>query len=215
MRVYDWNGRWLPEGTTRISRRLEVGDLVALDYRAWRVWDVRLLDVPEDQVERLEAYRPEVRDRYLPYKFAARREHGPKLENDNSARDAVFSTSNVGHRSLDIYENDRVPLCSCCQHPWPCRMLVAEAQAEQSARVMNERMGRMAPGICYGCGEVITSRQQSIGYPDGEGNVDLPGAPTPRFHARRSCADERRGYEKRRAALIPSAPTSDQEVPLW
>lgn len=212
MRMTSVQGRWLPTGTDRTSRRRPaVGDLIAFAHAAWRVMHVSDADPEPEEWKQINAYRPEHRDRYRPYRITLRREHGPKHERENSRQEIAYRCGSNFY-GWDAYETDRVPLCSCCGHPWPCRMLAAEDQAERSARVMSERMDRIMPGACYGCGEPITPRQGSMVMP--EDNVDIPGSPPPRFHTRQSCADERRDYERRRARALPDAPALDQQEQL-
>lgn len=203
MRVTHADGRWWPAGTDR-KRRLEVGDLIARYFAAWRVTHVRDDDPTEEEAAQLARLRPEYRERCRPYSVTLRREHGPKHEHENSRQEIGLRIPVATYRHWDAYSGDRVPLCSCCGHPWPCQMLVAEDVAEQSAKAMAARMARVMPGLCYGCGEVITTRQGSISMP--EGNVDIPGYPAPRFHTRRSCAGELHAYLGRRKRQLPDAP---------
>lgn len=214
MRFAHADGRWWPHGTERTDRP-KVGDLVAFRFAAWRVMHVRTNDPSDEEAARLTTLRPEYRERQLGYSLTLRREHGPACEHENSRKEIALKLPALSYYRWDAYSGDRVPLCSCCGHPWPCRMLVAEEQAERSAEILAGRMARVMPGICYGCGEVITSRQGSVSMP--EGNVDIPGYPAPRFHTRRSCAAELNAYLSRRKRALPDAPealpTTTKEQP--
>lgn len=211
MRATQMSGRWLPGGVSRTSRqRPNEGDLIAFEFAAWRVMHVNDA-IPDDEDEkRIGMYRADVRARYMPYRMTLRRERGPKHERENSRQEIAFRISSANYHGWDVYESERIPLCSCCMDPWPCRMLAAEDQAERSAQVMSERMDRIMPGACYGCGEPITPRQGSMVMP--EENIDIPGMPPPRFHTRQSCWPERDAYERRRAKALPNAePISRQQ----
>jgi hypothetical protein len=92
----------------------------------------------------------------------------------------------------DVYRDGRWPQCSCCGEPMPCR---AEVQDRQIDAAMDrvEEMSKRLPGCCWGCGNPITSRQQSVIYA-GE-NLDLPGGPDVRFHLRLDCLSAATAYE--------------------
>lgn len=201
-----FNGRWFPAGTAyRYARdRVAEGDVIAYDRRAWVVTHFRTDDFSDDEQQRAAAYRPEARDRLRPYIVSMRRLHGPKHSRENSRQEIALRVPAFTYGGFEQYDEGRVPLCSCCGHPWPCLMVDAKKDAEDQARIMEERMGRVGVGVCYGCGEPITARQESVTYP--EDNVDFPGYPPPRFHTRKKCANERRSYDKRRAALYPDKP---------
>lgn len=197
MKTIRWDGRWRPEGATHhYGRRFpEVGETVAYEYRAWEVTHFRLDDFAEDEMERARLYKPEARERLRPYRVSLRRVYGEKHHRENSRQEIALAVFAFTHWSFDTYDEGRVPLCSCCQNPWPCLVSVAKEQSEEEAKRLDKRLARAGVGICYACGEVITSRQKSAEY--GSGNVDLPGYPTPRFHLRESCRYERVGYMDR------------------
>lgn len=209
-----FNGRWFPVGTAdRWARnRVAIGDVVAYDFRAWEVTHLRVDDFGEDEEQVATRYRPDARERMRPYSVSLRRLHGPVHPRENSRQEIALRVRAFAIGGFERYDEGRVPLCSCCGHPWPCRMVEAKKDAEDQARVMDERMSRVGVGVCYGCGEPITRRQESITYP--EGNVDFPGYPPPRFHTRKKCAGARWSYDKRRAALYPDKPevTSDESA---
>lgn len=202
-----FNGRWYPVGTADRYRagRPEVGDVVAYDFRAWEVTHLRIEDFAEEEDLRANSYRPEYRDTKRPYSISLRRLYGPTHPRENSRQEIALRVRAFAFGGLERYEEGRVPLCSCCGHPWPCRMTEAKRESEGQARLLDERMKRAGVGICYSCGEPITSRQGSVTYP--EGNVDLPGYPAPRFHTRQKCYAGRASYEGRRAKAYPDAPS--------
>jgi len=194
---------WNPAGTVRQSiGRPDVGDMVAYDRGAYIVSHVADAEPSEDEAKRLAHYRLGTQAQNGPYSMTIDLVHGqhdPQRMNEFKQR--ALRVPALAHYRWRVYLEGRVPLCSCCGHPWPCLMTDAAAISKEAAELMERRMVRAQPGCCYSCGEVITQRQESIRYP--EGNVDLPGYPAPRFHTRNSCWDGRYSYEKRRAKAIP------------
>lgn len=195
MRRLHWDGRWRPEGTTtNYGRRVpEVGEIVAYDYRAWEVTHVRVDDFAEDEAERASHYRPEYRDRERPYSVSLRRIHGERHDRENSRQEIGLRIRAFTHWSLEVYQDGRVPLCSCCGNPWPC---ITSIQQEQAARELKaaERELRLMPGCCPACEEPVTSRQRSITF--GGPNVRNPLAEGPTFHLRRKCRAAAANYEE-------------------
>lgn len=188
-----WRDQWTPpyQATDRGVRELEVGMVVGFDFRAWEVTHVREHEATDDSR----------RDR----KGTFRRLHGPRHDRENKVGDVAFTWSSRAY-SLHVYRDGIVWLCSCCGHPAPCRMQVAKELSEQSAKVMDERMNRMGLGLCYGCGEVITTRQERVTFPGD--HADFPGRPGPTFHSRQKCHGERRAYAKRAGLDINGQPLS-------
>jgi hypothetical protein len=202
--------RWDPAGTKRNykSGAPSVGDLVAWDGCAYLVTHVapsELLDSePREQV-----YRD-------PYLMTIQRIHGPANEHENDMQERALRVPANAYHAWQSYEEGRVPLCSCCGHPWPCTVSEAKAMSERQAEVLNAKMDRATPGCCYSCGEVISHRQGSITYP--EPNVELLGFPAPRFHTRKSCAEGLYYYEQKRAKALPDAAPVNHRSPsgaLW
>lgn len=183
-----WRDEWTPpyQATERNSARdLEPGMVIGFDYRAWQVMHVREREVTEDSKhDRLATFR---------------RLHGPRHERENSVGDVPFSYYSRAY-GLHVYRDGIVWLCSCCGHPAPCRMQVAKELSQREAASMEQRLNRMGPGLCYGCGEVITQRQERITMPGD--HADFPGRSGPTFHTRQKCAEERWAYAKR-AGISP------------
>jgi hypothetical protein len=201
-----WRDEWTPPYQT-ISRsyratELKVGMVIGFDYRAWEVTHVK-------ERETKEGDKHDGHDRIATF----RRLHGPRHDRENRFRDVPFTYSSRAY-GLHIYRDGIVWLCSCCSHPVPCRMQVAKELSEREAATMESRLNRMGPGICYGCGEVITQRQERITMP-GE-HADFPGRSGPTFHTRQKCGEERWSYAKRAGIEFdgtPVATLASQEDP--
>lgn len=185
------NGRWIPVGTERLYRRPQPGEVIALRGRALEVVDV--------QVEGDEPRDPDPRRDRRAFRLLLRRLYGPKHRFENDRAEFGIGVAAGRYPVWDVYPERMVPLCSCCQHPWPCRNLVALDQSTRAAAQLEERLGKIGPGICFGCGEPITHRQNAIRF--YEPNVQVPGAPPPVFHARQSCSGWVASYERTRADL--------------
>jgi hypothetical protein len=97
-------------------------------------------------------------------------------------------------------ESNRWPQCSCCGEPMPCRAELRDRKVAAEAKRLDVLTSRV-PGCCWACDEPITGRQKVVEYP-GE-NLDLPGAPPPRFHMRSSCWHAATRYEERWIAVDP------------
>lgn len=197
-----WNGNWHPSGTIREygPRRPDIGDLVAYDRRAWEVTHVRVDDFTENDLKRAAAYRPQYREQMKPWSVSLRRVHGARHDRENSRQEIALRIAAFAYDGFERYDESRVPLCSCCGHPWPCILADAKRESERAAEVMDKRLSRMGPGLCYGCGEVITTRQERVTFPGD--HADFPGRGGPTFHTRRKCYGRRADYA-RRAGLTP------------
>lgn len=199
----DWRPALL---STERKRRPEVGDVVALDYRAWAIVHMSDGAMTSEEIAALERrFKPGYRDQHKPYRVTLRRLHGPVHEVENDQLEVALSIEMGAWRTWEVYPEGRVPLCSCCSHPWPCLMVTSAAAAKQQGKLLDEKMAHAQPGCCYSCGELISDRQASVVYP--EGNVELPGFPPPAFHLRKCCAGARYEYDKLRTKALPDAPT--------
>lgn len=179
---------WRPEGTSRNygPQRPEVGATVAWNRRAW---EVRRVADAEPEPEEVGTYRDERRS---PYRISLRRIHGPAHERENTAQDISLRVSSRAWAPFQTYPNGRVPLCSCCGHPWPCLEADQQAQAVKEIKAAEREM-QLMPGCCPACQEPVTSRQKSITF--GGPNVRNPLAEGPTFHLRRACRNDAARYE--------------------
>lgn len=186
---------WRPLGVSRrYSSRPSVGDVVAIDHRAWEVTHVIDAIPTAEEEARLNAYRAEYREKHLPYKVSLKRLHGPRHENENSRAEVGYRVPVGAFGAFPQYKDGRVPLCSCHGHPWPC--LEAEQQRYAEAELAKaEKALRVLPGCCPACGEVVTHRQKSITF--GGPNVSNPLAEGPTYHLRRRCRQGAAEYEEK------------------
>lgn len=169
------------QGTNTRNRKPSIGDVLAHDYSAWEILGIDPADEPRG------------------IKISIK-----KLYGRHDFNRGTLTVTGWRSTYLPIYEGSRVPLCSCCAMPFPCRESDAERIAADEMALMEKRMARAGvPGICYACGEVITTRQKSLTYPAGEGNVQLPGYPSPRFHMRDQCGNARWSYARARSRVFP------------
>jgi hypothetical protein len=170
---------WRPPILSAEPERVAVGQVIAWDYRAWEVLHVDPMTEPD----------ADGRDT----RVVLHRLHGPAHDQENDRQDIVFRVNSRWRP--EVYRDGRVWLCSCCGHPAPCRLTLAEEEARRAARVFEERLARMGPGLCYACGEVITTKQERVTFP-GE-HADFPGRGAPTFHTRKACLGERMAYARR------------------
>lgn len=197
--------KWFPAGTRAKHGRLAVGDLIAVERAAWRVMHVADAEPTQEERERVFRLKPERQAEMRPYMVTLRRAHGAEVEHENEFQECAMRVSAGAWNRWDHYDEDRVPLCSCCGHPWPCIVTDAMKESTRASEVMERKMANARPGCCYSCGEVISHRQGSMTYP--EPNVEIPGFPAPRFHTRNACHEGRYQYEKHRARALPDAPS--------
>lgn len=209
--------RWNPISTkSQLGCRPSIGDVVGIGRSAWQITNIEDLPLTAEDHVALSHYKPERRFERGPFKAHLRRIYGPAHEQENSRQEVTLTLPANNYYRWDIYPDERVPLCSCCQHPWPCLITDSIRDAAQAAELMNKKLERATPGCCYSCGEVISTRQETISYP--EPNVEIPGFPPPRFHARQSCAGGRRAYEESRKNHLPDVAaiaSDDKTPPLW
>ncbi|MDF9717371.1 hypothetical protein [Nocardioides sp. ChNu-99] len=202
---------WDPAGVDRHHqrrRRPNVGDLIAVDRRAWhvaRVDDIADTDLSPDDAATLRTYKEAFRERVRPFRILLRRAHGEPHPAENKRGEASITVPVGYHPGFPTYTSDRVPLCSCCGHPWPCLLADQEAwAAKELARA--EREMQLMPGCCPACNEPVTSRQRSITFAGP--NVKNPLAEGPTFHLRRKCRHGAAAYEELWVADEPGRPRS-------
>lgn len=193
--------KWFPDGTAHYEpgTRPAVGDVVPYGRRAWTVTHIADDDLRPEEEAYVQGYTAAWREKQRPYLISLRRLHGAAHERENSAGDLALRVS-VRGRLDRRYPNGRVPLCSCCGHPWPCLAADQERQAEKELEAAERELALM-PGCCPACGEPVTSRQRGITF---EGpNVRNPLASNPTFHLRQQCQGAAARYEDSWVAADP------------
>lgn len=193
---------WQPAHVTHFRRgRPAVGDIVALDHRAWEVTHVVDADPTPHEQERLDLYTlPTGKDGLRPYRVTLRRLHGPPHEHENDHSEIAARVAANAFDPLPKYPHGRVPLCSCCGHPWPCLESDQQHQAEKELKEAEKALA-LLPGCCPACDEPVTSRQRSITF--GGANIRNPLAEGPTFHLRRKCRHDAARYEEAWVAAEP------------
>lgn len=191
--------RWYPSGTQ--DKAPEVGNLVALWHRTWRVIEIN--DAPEvdwtdEDRAALEAIKPSYRHRRRPVHVILGAE--PEPTDPVAARNQRVSISMGGARTylLPTYPSEHWMACGRCGEPAPCR-------EEMGKRLAQQAMTRMAryemAGVCPACCEPVTARQKSLTWED---NVVVIGGPPVTYHAGRAgCRYSAADYEKAWVAADP------------
>lgn len=191
---------WRPLDAKFSLRLPEVGDLIALDFVAWRVWDVSPHPSGDGSA-----------------RIAVRHEHGPRHKNENSRGDAALTFHGPPRRtSYWKWENpEAIALCSCHGWPYPCKVMYEAKVALRHMRYMADLAAKSGAEVCQSCGERITSRQGSVTAP--EEHLILPGFGPPRFHTRRACRDGLNRYEVTRRKALQDAwrPLIPETAPLF
>lgn len=204
---------WAPRyDNHRSVANVEVGDLVAWRYGAWRVIEVRPIDdvdLTDRQREQLDeatrrapaalgaAYREWARPRHTILRHESGPlitkpgERGPKRLHDGTR---VVSLTKR-HGGLWSLVPEPYMACSCHGHIWPCEEIDQTAMAAAAAKQMDRAMATTHPGVCAACLEPITTRQKTVTFPEESRLV--PGAPGPTFHAgRAACWYAAERYER-------------------
>lgn len=154
-------GYWVPDNSQRYKSKPEAGDLVAWDFKPWRVIDIRE-GVP---------HKDNPGASYTVYRMR------PVDAGDSNKRDIHRGWTWGGPPVL----NEHYGLCIHCGELTPCRATMAERAAKEAVK----RMARYdTPGVCPECQEPVTHRQERETFP----NIVMPGGPPVTFHAgRRKC----------------------------
>lgn len=206
--IAEWRPSARGIGRPRVARH-GPGDLVGLYYATWQVVDVTPVedyDLSDDERRHMGLFKPDARESRRPYYVVLRHERGPLLVPTKRLHDGVHTLHlrlNEGG-SLPALP-DRYPVCSCHGDPWPCRDQVRDWAAEQEGVRLERLLASVAPGVCAGCLEPITHRQDKLSFP--EEHALIPGAPGPTYHAGRAeCWWSARRYEtEHRLRLDPDA----------
>ncbi len=209
--------RWDPSLDNRRERggeaRVQVGDLWAWRYSAWRVHkiivyrDVDLTDEQRAKYEKLVAATRKdgnERQRCWPYHLIVRHERGPivylpgekpwkRLRDGSNTIELSFTVWPSVYSLTRLIEPYKV--CSCHGHPWPCQEMDRQALADYRMAEFRKLEASHAAGMCASCREPISTAQKVLTFP--EPSRMLPGAPGPSYHAGRSgCWAAAEEYER-------------------
>ena len=170
--------------------RPEVGEILAVQFAAWRVLDV---ETPGIFLE------PGVRQYVI---GAAQILAGGELGKRHimTCKERVHDPAPYTPHALSIGANVSGPLfqvlkehysiCGKCGDVQPCREVFGDRQADV---LVAEFKRYEMPGICPACEEPITLRQKSIDMP----NIVNPLGGVVTFHARSRCVHAAVNYERR------------------
>jgi hypothetical protein len=196
--IYQVEG-WRPQGTWSVELgRIEIGSLIAFDYKPYRLIEVRdrAFDLWPENIQ-AEFHRMNGKD---PETWWARVQ-SMRLQPDGQAAAKGLQRLVRACYSLDVLP-EHYAVCHRCGDLPPCRETVMDRQVAEHAAVMDERMA-ILPGHCLGCGEKITGRMgvhrflgENLWRPDLGENSAV-------FHARRACYDQAYRYDEQWAKAQP------------
>lgn len=200
--------RWSPAGANCVSGPPPVGRLFADRHAVWRVASVERLPLSADDRDVwLAAGMPDLDGwRGHPYRLgvdwvAGRRPDWAPAAGDVPRGFATAPARRYRYVEWALYPvSDRWPMCSCCGEPMPCQAELQDREVRKGL-TMVEKFATRHPDACWACGEIVTRRQRAVTY-RGD-NLDLPGAPAPRFHTRASCYGDAVRYEQRWLSADP------------
>lgn len=173
---------WKPAGV-RYQPHPAVGDVFPMDHAVWVVTEV-LGTVKSAGGAELTAFR------YQP--------HPAPADTDPDRPEPLAAYAWPGHWRR--YDDGHYPVCATCQEPVPCRHVTGEKVAAEAAVDLDRHS---TAGVCPACQETVTSRQESLTYPD---NAVLMLGPPVTYHVRSACRPALMRYDARWAAVTGRAP---------
>lgn len=191
-------GEWVPAiSQTEYTRTLEVGLLVGIQRKVWRIVDVKPLS-PGNWSERaaeewVKAGSPDPWER-TPVMVLAVPVGGGKRGGITIEPWDYAPSWNVVPEHFAV--------CSQCGEPAPCAEYEGEVEAVYEMGKMAERMA-VPDGWCPGCSQPISSRQKVHWFP-GPNLLNLLAADGVAFHQRRECRWSAAEYEGRWVAADPT-----------
>lgn len=169
-------GYWSPQDCDRFEKP-QVGDVVAWDFKPWRLVGLRDDDRVKEGDREGEVYRVWVL-------------RPPHLDPTATAVTGDVHLRGVSSMYLDKIR-EHYGLCVHCQELLPCRALMAERQARREVKYMQRFE---TAGVCPACLTPVTHRMASETFP----NVVVPLGPDVTFHAGRvGCRSSLERYRER------------------
>lgn len=171
-----WRSR---QGKCLYGARPTPGQIIAYEYRPWRVLEVASIDPTTTPEERQRADREAYIITLRPAALTTLASH----------HDEDISLRVPGRYFLDVLP-EHYALCVLCQDLPPCRH---DVQNKITASAMAQFARYEQEGVCPACEEVITARQQKVAFPV---NIKIPGGPPVVFHRRQQCFWSAVGYDR-------------------
>lgn len=170
-------GRWRAHHTTGLyGKRPTPGQIIALDFTAWRVKEIR-------DVLPLDTENPQYIIEAVPL---------DRTGEEGEVHILTVTEPAGRKRSWDLLPEHYV-VCGKCGDLPPCREVWADKQAQYAA----ERLDRYDnPGFCPACQEPISLRQKTFDFP----NIVSPLGGTVTFHRRDRCFSSACRYEEQLVA---------------
>lgn len=148
------------------AENTRAGDLIAYDYRVWRVVEVRMK--PADLVK-------------------GGYDRNVVIEPLRGGKPVHLSCGRMTW--IYKYPSEHYPVCHTCGDLMPCR----EQVIEETVKAEAERMSRYEmPGVCPACREPVSQRQLRQTWPQ---NLVVPTGQPVTFHLRKRCAEEAMRYD--------------------
>lgn len=184
------NERWFPLGATRCTYLPEPGTLLAIDHAVWKVAEVGEPDQHEWTDVDHTAWMQHNRRPFVVTAYPVDQEHNRwKIR----GRARQMANGRLSGSQFYAYPDEHYPVCASCSEPLPCRETERRRLAEQELR---QAEAWQRPGVCPACGQPVTTKQDSMTFP----NVKVPGGPLLTFHiGRQACRSAARDYAKQAA----------------
>lgn len=188
-------GRWRPQhASPSYGLRPHVGDIMALNFEAWRVLDITdVLPLDPSAQQYIIGARKLIGGQETGERHIITITEGPAP--DPSLYKAGYLEANPERRRgrspfFDILP-EHYSVCARCGDVQPCRDVYNDTQVD---RALKELERYDDPSVCPACNEVITLRQKTLQLP----NVVSPAGGMVTFHAGRwRCVSSAASYEKR------------------
>jgi len=183
-------GKWNPIGSTWLyGKRPAVGQILALDFRAWRVLDVvDVLPIDPEKPEYILGLAPITAGGVEGKRHILTIQERPAVPS-RFENGAIIAGTRGGGPIFDVLD-EHFSVCGQCGDVQPCREVWAERQGQYA---VEELMRFDDPSVCPVCREVVTLRQKTVTLP----NIVSPLGGFVTFHSRSRCLGSAIRYEKR------------------